>query len=81
MGLLRKADIHGVQYGRKIGVKDRMLMLGFNETTDQLAMADSVRCCGYIFWRALNFMLEGQRMKGRLKRTWRKQLEKESKVG
>ena len=65
-------------------------MLGLNETIDQLAMANSVpwyghvlrREDGHIFRRALDFEVEGQRMKGRLKKTWKKQAEEESvKVG
>ena len=37
---------------------------------------------GHILRRALDFEVEGQRKKGRLKRTWKKQVEEESvKVG
>ena len=60
--------------------KDLMLMLGLNETIDQLAMANSFRWYGYVLRRedghvlimALEFEVKGQRKKGRLKRTWRK---------
>ena len=67
-----------------------MLMLGLNETMDHLAMANSVHCyChvlrredGHVLSRALEFEVESQRKKGRLKRTWKKQVEEESmKVG
>ena len=53
---------------------------------DQLAMANSV-CCyghvlrredGHILGRVLDFEVEGQRKKARLKRTWKKQVEEES---
>ena len=57
---------------------------------DYLAMANSVCWYGHVFRRedghvlrrALDFEVEGQRKKGRLKRTWKRQVEKESvKVG
>ena len=46
-----------------------MFMLGLNETTDQLAMANSVHLYGHLLWRedghvlrgALDFEVEGQR--------------------
>ena len=65
-------------------------MLGFNETEDQLAMANSVRWYGHVLRRedghvlrrALDFEVEGQRKKGKLKRAWKKQVEEENvKVG
>ena len=59
-----------------------MLMLILNETTDLLAMANSVHWHGYVLRRALHIEVEGQRMKERLKKTWKKQIEGESiKVG
>ena len=67
-----------------------MLMLSLNQTIDQLAMASSVRWYGHVLRRedghvlrtALDFEVEGQLKNGRLKRTWRKQVEEESvKVG
>ena len=77
-----------------VQLKDRKrsmdFMLGLNETIDQLAIANSVRWYdhvlrredGHILRRALDFEVEGQRMKGRLKRTWKKQVEEGSvKVG
>ena len=53
-----------------------MFMLGLNKTTDQLAMANSVRWHGHVLRRedshvlrcALDFDVEGQRKKGRPKR-------------
>ena len=69
---------------------DLMFMLGLNETMDQLAMGNSVRWYGHVLRRedghvlkkALHFEIEGQRNKGRPKRTWKRQVEEESaKVG
>ena len=56
---------------------DLMFMLGLKETMDQLAMADSVRWYGHVLRRdgdhvlrrALNFKVEVQRKRVRLKRT------------
>ena len=79
-----------------VQLKDRkrsanlMFILGLNETMDQLAMASSVRWYvhvlrredGHVLRRPLDFEVESQRKKGRLKRTWEKQVEEESmKVG
>ena len=67
-----------------------VLMLGLTEAIDQLATANSLRWYGHVLRRedvrvmrmALDFVVEGQRKKGRLKRTWKKQVEEESvKVG
>ena len=69
---------------------DLMFMLCLKETIDQLALGNSVRWHGHVLRRedgrvlerALNFEVEGQRKKGRPKRTWKKQAEEESmKVG
>ena len=59
-----------------------MLILCFNETVDQLAMANSVhwhshvlrREDGHILRRVLEFEVEGQRKKGRPKRTLKKKV-------
>ena len=67
-------------------IEKYLLMLGFNETIDQLAMANSVhwygdvlrREDGHVLRRALDYEVEGQRKKGRLKRTWERQVEEES---
>ena len=57
---------------------------------DQFAMACSVHWYGYVlrredghvFRRALDFEVEGQRKKGRMKSTWNRKVEEESvKVG
>ena len=62
------------------------IMLGLNETIDQLAMANSVRWYGHVLRRedghvlrrALDFEVEGQRKKARSKMTWKKQVMEES---
>ena len=54
-------------------------MFGLNATMDQLAMANSVHWCGHVlsredghvFRRAMDFEVEGQRKRGRPKRTWK----------
>ena len=59
-------------------------MLGLNETIDQLVIANSVRWYshvlmrdnGHILRRELHFEAEGEWKKGRLNRTWKKQVEK-----
>ena len=59
-----------------------MFMQGLRETMDKLAMVNSVRWYGHVLRsedghvlrRALNFDVEGHGMKGRPKRTWKKQL-------
>ena len=69
---------------------DLMSMLSLNETIDQLAMANSVhwydhvlrREDGHVLRSALDFEFEGERKKGRSKRTLKNQIEEESvKVG
>ena len=65
-------------------------MVGLKETIDQLAMAISVhwyghvlrREDGHVLRRALHFFVDGQGKNGRLKMTWKKQIEEESvKIG
>ena len=61
-------------------------MLWLNEAIDQLAMANRVqwydrvlrRENGQVLRRALDIEVEGQRKKGRPKRTWKRQVEEES---
>ena len=65
---------------------DLMCMLGFNEIIDQLVIANSVRWYGHvlrredghILKRALDFEVEVQIKKGRLKMTWKRQVEEEN---
>ena len=75
--------ICGVQLKDRKSSIDLMFKLGFNEAIDQLAMANNVRWYGHvlrredghILRRVLDFEVEGQRKKGRPKRTWRKRVE------
>ena len=80
----------GVQLKDRKRSADLMLMLGLNQTIDQLAMANSVRLYGHVFKRenshvlrsALDFEVEVQWKRGRLRRTWKKQVVEEGvKVG
>ena len=80
----------GVQLKDSKRSTDLMLMLGLNETIDQLAMANSVRWNGHVLRRegghvmrrTLDYEAEDQRKKGRPKRTWKRQVEEERvKVG
>ena len=75
MGILRRTErsvmraMCGVQLKDRKRSTDLMFMLSLNETIDQLAMANSVHCYGHVLRKALNFEVEGQRKKWRLKRT------------
>ena len=40
---------------------DLMFTLGLNETTGQLAMANSVRCYGHVLRRALDLKVQGRK--------------------
>ena len=74
IGLVR--TMCGVQLRDRIRSADLMFMLDLRETIDQLSMANSVRWyChvlrrkdGHVLRRALDFEVEGQRKKGRLKK-------------
>ena len=76
----------GVQLIVRKRSADLMFMLGLCKTIDQLAMKNSVcwyghvlrREDGHVLTRALDFEVEGQRWKGRPKRTRKKQVEEES---
>ena len=96
MGTLRRTESSMVRAMCGVQLKDRkrsidlMFMLGLNKTMDQLAMASSFRWYGHVLWRkdghilrmALDFEVEGRRTKGRLRRTWTKQVGGKSvKVG
>ena len=69
--------MRGVQLKDIKRSKDLILMLGLNETVDQLAIAKSVRWYGHVLRRedghvlrrAFDFEVEGQRKKGKLKGT------------
>ena len=69
--------MYGVQLEDKKRSTDLMLMLGLDETIDQLAMANGVRWYGHVLRRedghvlisALDFEIDGKRKNGRLNRT------------
>ena len=73
-----------MDYSSKI--KKDLSMLGLNETIVQLTVANSVcwsgqlsrRRDGHVLIMAFDFVVEGQRKKGRLKMTWKKQVEEET---
>ena len=68
----------GVKLVDKKSTKDRLQMLDFNETKDQLAKSNSVRRCGHVLRkdknnflrRALDINIKGTRKVGRPKITW-----------
>ena len=70
--------------------EEQMDMLELKETIDRLATANGVRWYGHVLrrdddsaWRvALNLEVSGKRKRGRPKKTWKKQVEKETeKIG
>ena len=91
MGILRRAERAMVRAMCGVKLVDRkraevlMQMVGLEEAVEQLALANSVRWFGHILrredghvlGRALDFEVEGCRRRGRPKRTWKKQVEKE----
>jgi hypothetical protein len=96
MAILRRTEramvraMCGAKLMDKKRTKDLMEMLGLEETMDQMAMANGVRWYGHVLRRddehvlrkALEFEVKGPRKRGRPKKTWRKQVEEESrKVG
>ena len=64
-----------------------MLAMGLKETVVQMAKANGVRWYGHVLRRddghvlkkALEFEVKGKRKRGRPKKTWKTQVEKESK--
>ena len=78
----------GVQLKDRKRSTDLMFMLYLCETINQLAMANSVRWYGHVLKRedghvlrrAIDFEVEGQRKKGRLKRTWNMVEEESAKI-
>ena len=66
----------GLQLKDRNGSRDLMLMLGLNETIDQLAMTNNVHLYGHVLRRENGHLLrraldlgQGQRKKGRPTRT------------
>ena len=78
--------ICGLQLKDRKRAKDLMLALGFNETIDRLAMANSVgwygcvlrRGDGHVLIGVLEFEVQGHKKKRRPKSTCKKQVEEES---
>ena len=76
----------GVQLKEIESDKDFTSVLGMKETIDRWVTSSNVHCHGRVFRRYDVFVLrreldpegEGQRKKGRLKRTWKKQAEEEN---
>ena len=77
----------GVKLMDKKRTEDLMELLGLEESVVQMAKANAVRWYGHVLRsddghalrRALEFEVEGRRKRGRPKRTWRKQVEEESR--
>ena len=67
--------------------EDLMEMFGLKETVVQMAKANGVRWYGHVLRsddghvlrKALEFEVKGKRRRGRPRKTWRSQVEKESK--
>ena len=77
----------GAKLMEKKRTEDLMAMLGLKETAVQMAKANGVRWYGrvlrrddgHVLKKALEFELRGNRKPGRPKKTWKMQVEKESK--
>ena len=67
--------------------EEQMDMLGLKETIDRLATANKIRWCGHVLRRdddsvlrvALDLEVSCKRKRGRPKKTWKKQVEEETK--
>ena len=96
MALLRRTEramvraMSGVKLMDKHRTEVLMERLGLEESVVQMAKANAVRWYGHVLRkedghvlrRALDFEVKGRRKRGRPKKTWRKQVEGESrKVG
>ena len=77
----------GAKLMEKKRTEDLMEMLGLKETVVQMAKVNGVRWYGHVLRRddghvlrkALEFEVRGKRKPGRPKKTWKMQVEKESK--
>ena len=88
MAILRRTNraMSGAKLMEKKRTEDLMEMLGLKETV-QMAKANGVRWYGhvlrrddgYVLRKALGFEVRGKRKPGRPKKTWKMQVEKESK--
>ena len=94
MAVLRRTEramvraMCGAKLMEKKRTDDLMEMLGLKEAAVQIAKANGVRLYGYVLKRddghilrkALEFEVRGKRKRGRPKKTWKTQVEKESRV-
>ena len=77
----------GAKLMEKKRTEDLMEMLGLKETVVQMVKANGVRWYGHVLRRddghvlrkVLEFEVKGKRKQGRPKKTWKTQVEKESK--
>ena len=82
MAILRKTEramvrvMCGVKLMEKKRTEDLMEMLGLKETAVQMAKANRVR---HVLGKVLEFEVRDKRKPGRPKKTWKTQVEKESK--
>jgi len=93
MAILRRTEramvraMCGSKLMEKKGTEDLMEMLGLKETAVQMAKVNGVRWYGHVLGRddghvlrkALEFEVRGKRKRGRPKKTWKMEVEKESK--
>ena len=93
MAILRSTEramvrvLCGARLMGKKRTEDLMETLALKETAFQMAKANGVRWCGHVLRRddghvlrkALKFEVRGKRKRGRPKKTWKMQVEKESK--
>ena len=93
MAILRRTErammraIRGLKLMEKKRTEDLMEMLGLKETAVQMAKANGARWYGHVLRKddghalrkALEFQVRGKRKPGRPKKTWKTQVEKESK--
>ena len=93
MAILRRTEramvraMCGAKLMERRRTEDLMEMLGLKETVVQMAKANGVRWYGHVLRRdddhvlrkALEFEVKGKRKRGRPRKTWRSQVEKESR--
>ena len=90
MAILRRTErgmvraMCGAKLMERRRTEDLMEMLGLKETVVQMAKANGVRWYGHVYdghvlRKALEYEVKGKRKQGRPRKTWRSQVEKESK--
>ena len=74
-------SICGVKLVDRKNTEDLMKMLGLKETLDKMAQSNGVRWYGHVVRRdeenilkAMMLQVNGQRKRGRLKQTWKRQI-------